>query len=508
MNHIFISYAREDEYAVTGLASLLRQAGLDVWQDTSGEFPDATPGSKWYDITEGAMYDAIGAIIIHSDNWKDAVNCSVEYEMIVANSLPYLIIDLSELDDTAALIAKLKNWYSEYVDREKNRMRAVMFSQAYHYHKNKHAFHLMVKKKKLGNAWSYYSDLKKFLKLLDKEGYTYNNKKADEWIRDYIKKIKHKIFVTRATKATITFAGLIAVVVVFVLVRTLPANFKTNSYSDGGLYFSKTGKAREITDVGDTTYSVSYKDTPGGAHTVSSVGGVSEDGNIEDVPEGDYEDVPAEDAAVDNPDGDADAKKDSKVKSAEDLYPDDENEGIVYRDNTGKLTIGESLDAIEKYDREKKIKENSELSGKDTGAEAAANKLASGSTDGDKAIVSRAGKDDTFPVSPSAEAVSEDGKLKAYGYADGSLLVTGTDNTDEIFVINSIEESIAAVYFSDDNDIIYAIGKSGKTYKADLSKQSGLLDQDELNSYYNKYLKHTKRSYETKWRTTDAVVSE
>lgn len=134
MNHVFISYSRKDEAAVTRITSALKEKGYPIWQDISGPASGIPFSTKWFDIIEEAVYSASGAVIFDSPNWRQSDPCQQEYRLMqktgVSEHLTVIsVADIDEhfeeiLDDTEDFIQRIQN------DRG-NDYRALVFSAAY-----------------------------------------------------------------------------------------------------------------------------------------------------------------------------------------------------------------------------------------------------------------------------------------------------------------------------------------------------------------------------------------
>lgn len=131
MNHLFISYSRKDADAVTPFIEHLRQNGIDIWMDISGAGTGIPFSTKWFDVIEEAMYNAGGAIVLHSSNWDASVPCQKEYELIKKCCLPYLQFEIVEVSDTDAVLTKVQRFVQEEVHTDRNNLRAQLFSSAF-----------------------------------------------------------------------------------------------------------------------------------------------------------------------------------------------------------------------------------------------------------------------------------------------------------------------------------------------------------------------------------------
>ena len=58
-NHIFISYAREDQPYARALADHLRQRGFDVWMDDRIDF-----GDRWWQTIDQALRTSAAFIVV------------------------------------------------------------------------------------------------------------------------------------------------------------------------------------------------------------------------------------------------------------------------------------------------------------------------------------------------------------------------------------------------------------------------------------------------------------
>ena len=84
MNHLFISYSRQDEVIVDRFAAALREKGYQIWQDKSGAGTGIPFSTKWFDIITEALYSAQGAIIFRSENWERSTPCKNEFAVKVS----------------------------------------------------------------------------------------------------------------------------------------------------------------------------------------------------------------------------------------------------------------------------------------------------------------------------------------------------------------------------------------------------------------------------------------
>lgn len=79
--HVFISYVREDDQKVTRLEKLLRDAGIEVWRDTT----DLWPGMDWRgEIRRAITDDALVFLACFSENSVNKVKSGQNEEFVLA----------------------------------------------------------------------------------------------------------------------------------------------------------------------------------------------------------------------------------------------------------------------------------------------------------------------------------------------------------------------------------------------------------------------------------------
>ena len=134
MNHIFVSYSRKDEAAVTKIVSALKEKGYPIWQDTSGPASGIPFSTKWFDIIEEAVYSASGAIIFHSENWEASGPCQDEYELMQKTGKEdcLMVIETADIEDGFEQILQEAE---TFIDRIRNDRgygyRTQVFASAY-----------------------------------------------------------------------------------------------------------------------------------------------------------------------------------------------------------------------------------------------------------------------------------------------------------------------------------------------------------------------------------------
>ncbi len=134
MNHIFVSYSRKDEAAVTKVVSALKEKGYPIWQDTSGPASGIPFSTKWFDIIEEAVYSASGAIIFHSENWEASGPCQDEYELMRKTGKEdcLMVIETAEIEDRFEQILKDAEDFIDWIRRSQGyNFRTLVFSSAY-----------------------------------------------------------------------------------------------------------------------------------------------------------------------------------------------------------------------------------------------------------------------------------------------------------------------------------------------------------------------------------------
>ena len=136
MNHLFISYSRQDEVIVDRFAAALREKGYQIWQDKSGAGTGIPFSTKWFDIITEALYSAQGAIIFRSENWERSTPCKNEFDLIQKCAVPYLNLDPETLQDEggfSAALQEVEEFYRREVKTFENSNRTELFSHAYAY---------------------------------------------------------------------------------------------------------------------------------------------------------------------------------------------------------------------------------------------------------------------------------------------------------------------------------------------------------------------------------------
>ena len=132
MNHIFISYSRQDEKIVDAFVKDLRDNGYNIWQDKSGAGTGIPFSTKWFDVIIEALYIAEGAIIFHSDDWEKSIPCKKEYEIIKKCGLPLLTLEIASIyhsHDNA--LGTVKNTLVPQLTDQENILRTKLLSRSY-----------------------------------------------------------------------------------------------------------------------------------------------------------------------------------------------------------------------------------------------------------------------------------------------------------------------------------------------------------------------------------------
>ena len=100
-------------------------------------------------------------------------------------------------------------------------------------------------------------------------------------------------------------------------------------------------------------------------------------------------------------------------------------------------------------------------------------------------------KDSGAPAKPagelSAERLSSDGALEAWGGADGSLVVRDVAQGCVIWRCDAITEPISGVELDESNRVVHAVGLSGSSYTVDASGVLGSYAPDDTTKQLENY---------------------
>ena len=232
MNHIFISYQRKSEKQVTELAVRLRAEGMDVWQDLSGKETGIPFSVKWWEVIRGALYGAMGAIVIKTWPWVKSKPCSAEYRLIRANRIPKLTIKDTEFRDMDALVQKIRNWYDTKVKTEENLKRTYLFTQAYRMEKDRNISHLLPGKIGFLSAWGQYRRFSNLEKYMKSEKLADNRPRLGKRMASFLGKAKRKIVREQAIRGLVILGGIAGIVMLIMVIQMLPNILRKTYESD------------------------------------------------------------------------------------------------------------------------------------------------------------------------------------------------------------------------------------------------------------------------------------
>ena len=159
MKHIFFSYSRREEAAVTAIAGELRARGIEVWQDISGKASGIPYSVSWFDAIEEAVYTASGALIFSTSAWEASAPCRKEYDLIRRTLLPYRVVELEEAPSPEQL-DELARWCRAAVSDGNNAKRVWMLSGAYRILREKPYASLIPKLRGLWRSLSFLLELR------------------------------------------------------------------------------------------------------------------------------------------------------------------------------------------------------------------------------------------------------------------------------------------------------------------------------------------------------------
>lgn len=189
MNHIFISYSREDEKLVTTFAEALRKRKFEIWQDLAGKRSGIPYSVKWFDVIEEAVFTASGAIIFKTEAWDDSVPCQREFQLIQETELPFLYISIDRLlSEEAAVILEAASWCEEQMKSRENKYRTWMLSGAYRVYKKLPIEKYFLTGNRIFRNWRW---LKKCNRI-----FSYKNFQGPwvESLKLFLGKARHKLF--------------------------------------------------------------------------------------------------------------------------------------------------------------------------------------------------------------------------------------------------------------------------------------------------------------------------
>lgn len=255
MNHLFISYSRKNEAEVSRLVTRIKDKGIEVWQDVLGKEGGIPFSTKWFDAIEDALYQASGAVIIHTKEWMASSPCSKEYELIEKNSIPFIFVETEDLSDQTELLRRILEWYEGKVRTEGNLVRTYLFAQGKKVSRDRNINHLFPKSQRLLESISEIGRLSLYKRFFKEEGFADKNPEAAEWIYHYIKKGKHKLIGDQIKKAIIAVAGAVAGITAYTLVMALPEAMEMVNNSNKAL--SAMGIARSVAEF-DPVEAISF----------------------------------------------------------------------------------------------------------------------------------------------------------------------------------------------------------------------------------------------------------
>ena len=134
MNHIFVSYSRQDERIVDSFVALLRKENVSIWQDKSGAGSGIPFSTKWFDVIVEALYTSEGAIIFHSLSWDKSVPCSKEQEIMKRCCMPVLWLEVENLTKSPEdALQQVRDFIIKEVDTQRNHTRTTLVSNSFLY---------------------------------------------------------------------------------------------------------------------------------------------------------------------------------------------------------------------------------------------------------------------------------------------------------------------------------------------------------------------------------------
>ena len=132
MNHIFVSYSRQDEKTVDSFVALMRKENINIWQDKSGAGSGIPFSTKWFDVIVEALYTAEGAIIFHSGSWDRSVPCSKEMGIMKKCCMPVLWLEIEDINRSSEeALQQVRDFIIDEVDTKRNHTRTNLISNSY-----------------------------------------------------------------------------------------------------------------------------------------------------------------------------------------------------------------------------------------------------------------------------------------------------------------------------------------------------------------------------------------